>query len=236
MREVVDAVAFLHNKGMIHRDIKPSNIFLGRDQYFVVADLGLVFFSFDDTTRVSDTFDLVGSRDWMPPWSFHGRIDEVRPSFDVYALGKIMWSMIAGLARLPLTYDAEEALTLPKLGIGGNGISSVDRILRRCVVQKEKDCIPTASEMLVELDRCLQLLTFGGEELDLNGTNRCMVCRKGNYKSIPNGRPDKVLGTGLNPSSAAIVRIRRCDYCGHTQLFSAEDNRSVPTVWLPKKQ
>ena len=36
----------------------------------------------------------------MPGWAMGMRLDEVRPSFDVFGLGKLLWAMVSGRSRL----------------------------------------------------------------------------------------------------------------------------------------
>ena len=40
--QVLDAVLYVHGKGMMHRDLKPSNIFFSLDGSVKVGDFGLV--------------------------------------------------------------------------------------------------------------------------------------------------------------------------------------------------
>ena len=110
VRRLIEGVSTLHKKGQVHRDIKPENIFLGSDGELILGDLGLVYFE-SDRTRYSGTFENVGSRDWMPAWAYSKRIEEVRPTFDVFALGKVIWAMISGKPVLPLWYLIARATT-----------------------------------------------------------------------------------------------------------------------------
>ena len=92
-RSLVESVAHLHRESLVHRDIKPENIFVS-DSRLVLGDFGIAYFEDNEKTRVSDTYENVGSRDWMPPWAMGMRVDDVRPSFDVYSLGKVLWAAL----------------------------------------------------------------------------------------------------------------------------------------------
>ena len=39
---MLDAVAYIHEKGLVHRDLKPANIFLAENYVLKVGDFGLV--------------------------------------------------------------------------------------------------------------------------------------------------------------------------------------------------
>ena len=68
-RPLVEGVAKLHKQRNVHRDIKPQNIFLDANNNLILGDFGLVFFLDDQRTRISETLENVGSRDWMPGWA-----------------------------------------------------------------------------------------------------------------------------------------------------------------------
>jgi hypothetical protein len=73
-RSLLEAVAKLHEKGYVHRDIKPDNIFVADDGHLVLGDFGLVIEPGAADGRLTDTYENVGSRDWMPGWAMGLRI------------------------------------------------------------------------------------------------------------------------------------------------------------------
>jgi len=82
VRDIVEAVAFLHAHGVAHRDLKPENI-LFVDGVLKVADPGLV--------TSAHRFSTGGTRAFSPPYPRSGF------RTDVYALGKMMYCVFTGL-------------------------------------------------------------------------------------------------------------------------------------------
>ena len=61
LRPIVAGVAELHKSDVVHRDVKPENIYFSADGKPVVGDFGLLYFTDNSLTRVSETLDNVGS-------------------------------------------------------------------------------------------------------------------------------------------------------------------------------
>ena len=111
--KICDALAFAHAKGVIHRDLKPANIMVGRFGEVLVMDFGLARLtndpaSADGTARVeliddtlspsrTRTGSVVGTPAYMSPEQAGGRTEEVDARSDVYALGAVLYQMLAGV-------------------------------------------------------------------------------------------------------------------------------------------
>ena len=100
IRQLLDGISLLHEKSIIHRDIKPENIFVGNNDRLILGDFGIAYVL--DETRNTLTHENKGSRDWMPAWAQGLRLDSVKPTFDVYSIGKVIWSMISGQPKMRL--------------------------------------------------------------------------------------------------------------------------------------
>lgn len=92
--EVARALEFAHAAGLVHRDVKPENILLSSDGRARVADFGLVH----ETSAGSFTLSrhVLGTPAFIAPEQARG--ESVDSRTDVYGLGAVLYSMLAGSA------------------------------------------------------------------------------------------------------------------------------------------
>ena len=98
LRQILEALSFAHEKGVLHRDLKPENILLGANGAVKLADFGIAE-SFADGLDFTRTGECVGSPAYMAPEQF--RRETAGPETDLYSLGIVAFRMLVG--RLPYT-------------------------------------------------------------------------------------------------------------------------------------
>jgi serine/threonine protein kinase len=97
--QIASALEAAHAAKVVHRDLKPKNIFIssvsGGDEIVKVFDFGIskVVDSGSDLTQTSA---LIGTPRYMSPEQADGRSDEVNFRCDIYAMGVILYELLAG--------------------------------------------------------------------------------------------------------------------------------------------
>jgi hypothetical protein len=93
-----------HQRGVLHRDIKPQNLLFGESGVVKVADFGMAKVIGSDRGDATATDDRPGTPAYMAPEQVNQALGQLSPSTDVWAVGAILYEMLAG--QRPFTSEA----------------------------------------------------------------------------------------------------------------------------------
>ncbi|UUO08611.1 protein kinase [Blastopirellula sp. J2-11] len=119
MARVCETVGHAHQRGVIHRDLKPGNILVDETGRPRILDFGLSRVTnvgpvADSSARLSLAGQLLGTLGYMGPEHICGQPEEVDIRSDVFALGVILYELLAEELPFDLSGTFVENLTTIK--------------------------------------------------------------------------------------------------------------------------
>jgi serine/threonine-protein kinase len=164
--EVARGLAFAHDHGLVHRDVKPQNVLLNGDGRAKVTDFGIARTL--DVDGMTSAGTVLGTSNYIAPEQASGQ--PVDAHTDVYALGAVLYEMLAG--DVPFTGESFVAVAMKHVNQPPPNLldvrSSVPLRVAAAVDQAlEKDPeqrFPTMDAFAAELDACLAELERGNSD------------------------------------------------------------------------
>ena len=154
LREVLDALAFAHDHGVVHRDIKPENVLIGAG-HVVVADFGIAKALRESGTMTSAGFAL-GTPQYMAPEQATADPTTDHRA-DLYAVGVLGYELLTGAP--PFSGSAQQVitahLTTPAPPISAKRAdvpAALDDVITRALAKDPSERPQTAREMIAALD------------------------------------------------------------------------------------
>jgi tetratricopeptide (TPR) repeat protein len=158
LREVVDALAYAHEHGVVHRDIKPDNVLLS-GRHALVVDFGVAKAVTEATGRQALTTKGValGTPTYMAPEQ--AAADEyIDHRADIYAVGILGYEMLAG--RPPFTGTTSQMVLSAHLTQPPEPVTTyrqavptaLAQLVMKCLEKTPADRWQTAEELLPQLE------------------------------------------------------------------------------------
>uniref|UniRef100_A0A8B9I427 non-specific serine/threonine protein kinase n=1 Tax=Anser brachyrhynchus TaxID=132585 RepID=A0A8B9I427_9AVES len=154
-REILDGLAYIHEKGMIHRDLKPVNIFLDSDDHVKIGDFGLA------TDHPANTVSTAESTAFRFPFCLPQKVD-------LFSLGIIFFEM----SYHPMSTASERIFVLSQLRLPNivfpQDFDEVKHAKQRSVITWLLNHDPAARPTAVELLKSEHLPPPQMEESELH--------------------------------------------------------------------
>ena len=160
------ALGFAHEQGLIHRDVKPQNALIAPDGRVKVTDFGIARAL--ELEGLTQTGTVLGTSEYVAPEQARGEL--VGPATDIYALGVVLFELLAG--EVPFGGDSFVAIAMRHVNDPVPSIRArrpdvpwrLDSAVARALAKRPADRFPAMAALVTELEACLA--AAGGAEDD----------------------------------------------------------------------
>jgi hypothetical protein len=161
--QIALGLAAAHDQGIVHRDLKPENVFVTRDGRVKILDFGLAKLrrpseadpGSESGSTATDAGIVLGTAGYMSPEQVRG--DAVDHRSDVFALGAVLYEMLAGQRVFQRSTTAETMTAIlkedpPPLPLLRSEVpQALARIVARCLEKRPEERFQSARDVAFAL-------------------------------------------------------------------------------------
>lgn len=232
---LVQAIAYIHRRGVVHRDLKPTNIMLDSEDgeiYVRLIDFGIASLQGQSASPpLTSAGHEMGTVAYMAPERLSGI---AAPSNDIFSLGVILHQMLT--ARMPVAAPSPNSAA-PRLP------EPLAQVVRRSIAANPAERYATAEELLKAFEHAYQQMvqqTPLRSPLPVPVTNQPPTQEQLRHAS----RPERVTLADSGEIAAPVIarsplppRFAPEDYNAPTTTFQKPPSfRSPPLATPPRQQ
>ena len=148
MKQILGALDYSHQQGVIHRDVKPANIFLLTDGSVKVGDFGIAHIEASNLTQVGT---VLGTPSYMSPEQILGLPVDGRS--DLFSAGVILYQFLTG--ERPFSGSSTTTMQkvlkedpLPPSSLNVQVLPVMDAVVRKALAKHADERYQTAQEFI----------------------------------------------------------------------------------------
>jgi serine/threonine-protein kinase len=167
-RQLAEALAYLHDHGVVHRDLKPENVLVDADGQLKIADFGTALLLGARRLTWKHLSESLGTPDYMSPEQVQGERGDARS--DIYAWGILMYELLTG--RVP--FEGDNWLAVMAGHLQGTPVpprqlrpeipAGVQAVVLHALRRRPEHRYQTAADLVTDLAR---VDTLGADAYDL---------------------------------------------------------------------
>jgi serine/threonine protein kinase len=153
--QMLDAVAYVHDQGLVHRDIKPSNFMRSKKGAIKLLDFGIAKNTDKSSSEYTQTGTLqsMGTPMYMSPEQVKSTKDVTGQS-DIYSLGVVFWQMVTGQKPYDTyttsTFELQTKIVNDPLSITNTKFDGIiQKATSKSLTSRYKNCVEIKDDLLL---------------------------------------------------------------------------------------
>lgn len=187
MKQLCSAISEAHSRGIIHRDIKPQNVIVKADGSIKILDFGIA--TAKGSMQLTQANNVMGSVHYLAPELAKG--EAASPQSDIYALGIVLYEMLAG--DVPFKADQAVQIALKHMRepmpdvrlINASVPQSIANVITCATAKDPNNRYGSCREMLQDISTCLRPERLNERKLVLHEDVQKQKKEQTNVKAEP---------------------------------------------------
>lgn len=187
MKQLCSAISEAHSRSIIHRDIKPQNVIVKADGSIKILDFGIA--TAKGSMQLTQANNVMGSVHYLAPELAKG--EAASPQSDIYALGIVLYEMLAG--DVPFKADQAVQIALKHMRepmpdvrlINASVPQSIANVITRATAKDPNNRYGSCREMLQDISTCLRPERLNERKLVLHEDIQKQKKEQTNVKAEP---------------------------------------------------